>query len=450
MNLVRTVWQKLLQDPLLKGVLRNTSYLFSSTAIGMALVFVQSILAARLLGVSGFGILGTITVFASTVNRLFSFQMSEMVVKFLGEYLPSGRHQQAGALVKFAGLMEIITSLLAFGVLALLAPWASVNLTKNAAYTPMFLVYGLSILAALAAETSMGVLRSTDKFRSQAAINLIQSVVTAVMIVIAFLTHSGIWLVLIAYLTGKIILNFTPVILAWRELNRVLGRGWWKTPITVLPSKKSLFSFAFSTNFSSTIQMLARDSEVLWISWLLSPLQAGYYKAALAIINLITLPITPFINTTFPEISRSVAARSYDKLRRLLRQVTAISGGFTGLVGLGILILGPWLVLLYGPEYGPAYPALAALLVGYGFANIFFWNRPLLISFGLPGYALRVMFWTALAKVALTLLIVPRWGYVAQAALLSAYFLVSIGLVLWRGLSELRKAETAAAAEAAA
>ena len=47
-----------------------------------------------------------------------------------------------------------------------------------------------------------------------------------------------------------------------------------------------------------------------WISFLLSPLQTGYYKAAKALINLVMLPITPFIGATYPELTRAVGGES--------------------------------------------------------------------------------------------------------------------------------------------
>jgi hypothetical protein len=37
-----------------------------------------------------------------------------------------------------------------------------------------------------------------------------------------------------------------------------------------------------------------------------------------------------------------------------------------------------------GGEYLPALPVILVLLAGYGFANVFFWNRPLLLAFGKP------------------------------------------------------------------
>jgi O-antigen/teichoic acid export membrane protein len=209
--------------------------------------------------------------------------------------------------------------------------------------------------------------------------------------------------------------------------------------------------FGLTTNFSGTINLIARDSEALWLGFFFNETIVGYYKVAQAVINLVILPINPFISTSYPEITRAVVGREWLRLRSLLRRVTAISGAWTflvaaGLVGLGIPVLFQnWTILgyrydiLYGPEYLPAYPILMILLVGYGFANIFFWNRSLLLALDLPGFAFKVAFYCMLAKVALTIILVPRYGPVMEAGLLSAYFIASVSLILWRGLGEVRR-----------
>ncbi len=83
LNTLRTWWQ----DKLLRGVLKNTSYLFSSNTISAALGMFSSIFATRLLGVDGLGLVATIQTFTSNINRLLSFRMSEVVVKYLGQTL---------------------------------------------------------------------------------------------------------------------------------------------------------------------------------------------------------------------------------------------------------------------------------------------------------------------------------------------------------------------------
>ncbi len=185
----------------------------------------------------------------------------------------------------------------------------------------------------------------------------------------------------------------------------------------------------------------------MWVAFFLSPVAVGYYNVALGVINLVSMPITPFIRTTYPELSRSVAQHSWLQVRRLLRRVTILAGGWTGATSIGLVILGPLFIRFYGKAYLPAYPALLVLLVGFGMANILFWNRALLLSLGLPQYAFKVMAWAGLAKVGLAFLLVPRFGFVAEAALLSGWFVISIGLIVWRGLSEVRRAELAPAVE---
>jgi len=117
----RATWNAWKQDRLLGLVIRNTGYMFSSSTLGTGLSMVQSIFAARLLGVFDFGVLDNITQFSSTVNRLFSFRMGELVVRYVSLYQAEGRPDRAAAVVKISALVEALTSLLAFAILVLLA-----------------------------------------------------------------------------------------------------------------------------------------------------------------------------------------------------------------------------------------------------------------------------------------------------------------------------------------
>ena len=96
---------------------------------------------------------------------------------------------------------------------------------------------------------------------------------------------------------------------------------------------------------------------------------------------------------------------------------------------------------IYGEPYTAAYPALLALLVGFTFNYILFWNRPLLLSLGLPSYPLKATIVSGVAKILLAFPLVPRFGYVAEAALLSFYYITSVGAIVWRGVKEIRQNE---------
>ncbi len=448
MSLTHTI-RTWIKDRLLRRVVRNSAYLFISNAISAIL----SIVTANLLGVAGFGILGIVIGFCSNVNRLLSFRMGDLVVKYMGESLATDQKDRAAAIVKISMLAETLTSITAYGILVLLAPLGARYIVKDPGATPLIMLYGLSLLASFSTETATGVLQVTNHYRSLALINLLQSLVTAVIIVWASITNAGLLAVLIAYLVGKFIMGLGPTCVSLYWLPRVLGKGWWKGSFSALPPFRELAGFAVSTNISGTINVIARDSEVLWVGYFFSPLEAGYYKTALAIINLVIMPITPFISTTYPEITRSIARGLWSRLRRLLRQVTSIAGGWTILVSIGLLffakpvLFSSWLPVIgrdfqvYPIEFLPALPILFVLLIGFGTANTLFWNRPLLLAFGKPGYPLIIAFGAMMAKVLLALWLVPKFGYMMEAGLLSAYFVVSVGMIVWYGRRELRTAE---------
>jgi O-antigen/teichoic acid export membrane protein len=437
LHTLRSWWQ----DKLLRGIVKNSGYLFSSNSAAMVLSIFQGILAARLLGIERFGILSaTVIPFVSNVHRFLSFRMSELVVKYMGQFLVQGKNDRAAAIIKGAALVEAATAVVGYLVLLGLTPLAAQYLAKDPATQPLFILYGLILLSNAFFETSTGILQVNRLFKKIALVNFFQSLITAGLILFAFLGQGGMMAVLVAYLVGKTFAGLALSILAVRQVGRLLGTGWWRAPLSLLPGWRELGRFAISTNLQGTVNLIARDSETLLITFLRSPVEAGYFKIAQSVINLVLMPIEPFIATTYAEISKTISQRQWLQTHRLLKRVSLISAAWTVTAGGFIGALGWWLIpFLYGAEYGPAYPAFLILLVGYGFANIFHWNRPLLLALGRPAYPLKVAAIGAFVKSALGFVFVSAFGYLFEAALLSAFFLFSIGATVWNGLGEVKR-----------
>jgi len=452
LNTILAWWQ----DKLLRGVLKNTSYLFSSNTLTAALSMVNSIFVTRLLGVDGLGLVTTVQTFASNINRFLSFRMSEVVVKYLGQALAnnpgidgeeihstegvqdSPPNQRAAAIVKGIGMIEAATSILAYLILVLLSQWAARVLVKDPSLAALFPIYGLMLLANLVYETSAGVLQTYKRFNWLGIINTIQSIITVILIVLAFIFHRDVLFILGAYLLGKSFSGISIAILAFRQMNHSLGSRWWHTSVRQIKDWRSILGFAVNTNLNGTLNLVTRDNAPLYLA-ALSPANVtqayvGYFKLGLSIINFVTLPIDPFIWPTYAEITRTIASRQWQKTRRLLKQVSAIASAWTLAAAAGIALLGWWLIpLVYGPSASPVYPVVLILLVGYGMANIFNWNRPLMLAFGKPSYPLLVAVGVGVIEILLILRLVPMGGYLVMAAILSAYLAVSVGLIAWKG-----------------
>ncbi len=433
---------KFKNDPLFTKVMRSSGSLFSNNTLALGLSVVQGIMATRLLGPAGFGLIGVVMAFASTVNSVFSFRMSELVVRYGGEYLNKQEKEKASALIKAASLTEGGVSLIAFLVVIATASLAETYLAKTPDIAWMFTFFAINLLANFNTETSTGILQITDRIKLQGTINLIQAIVTTLVIAGAFFFNGSITVVLIAYLIGKSIVGLGLFFVAQNQLHEKLGSGWWCTPISALTTRKEIFRFAFSSNISATIIKLFRESELIWVGFFLDTTAVGYYRVAYTITHFLAIPADPLIATTFPEINKLAVEKAWGKLKSFLKKVTAFSFAYNIILGVGLILLGQWVIQIYsGADYLNAYPALVALTIGLVFNYTLFWNRPLLLALGLPEFPVYVTLAAGVIKLALSFWLVPMYGVAAAGGLLSFYYIASVGLMVLRGLQKIKQNE---------
>ncbi len=441
MEQAKTLVQRILENELIRRILRNSGYLFSATGISAAMSMFQSILAARLLGPANFGILGAITTFASVVNRFASFRMNELVVRYVGHYHEQGDNTRAAAVFKAASLLEVVGSVVAFALIWLLAPIGANIFVHDPSLASWFVIYGAIVLANLIFESANGLLQIFDRFRWIAVVTTVQSSVTLTLIVIIFLLQpqNALLYVILAYMTGKVTGAVAITTGAFVQASQTWGGDWWKAPIRSLVSeRRSLLSFAFSTNISSTVSLIAKDSEVLWVSAFLGTTSAGYYKIAIAISNLLQLPVSPLPKATYPELTREIARKEWDNVRYVLKQGSRLAALYSVPVTLGLVVFGRWVIgLLYGPEYLPAYPATIVLLIGFTFVNILYWNRVALLSLARPIFPTIINLVGMVIKVGLIFALRDVLSPELFAVLLGGYYLFTVGIAAWRSVSDI-------------
>ncbi len=374
---VHGAFNRLFENELVRRLVRNAGYLFGANGISAAIGMLQGILAARLLGVEQFGILGAITMFASVVNKFMSFRMGELVIKYVGHYTEADDRPRAAAVFKAAALAEMLASVVAYLIIVLLSTFAATYFAKDADLAGLFAFYGLIVLANLMAESSTGLLQIFDRFRPIAILNVGQSLMTLTVIVLVFINQGGLPGILTAYLVGKVFSALGITTVALVEATRHWGRGWWLEPLTLLRERsRELINFATSTYVSASLSIINKDSELLWVSFFRSPVEAGYYKLALALANLVQMPILPLPQATYPELSREVARRNWANVRYVLRQGSILAGSYSLAATMFLFFFGRTIIrIIYSPEFLPAYPALIILLSGFLIANTFYWNR---------------------------------------------------------------------------
>jgi O-antigen/teichoic acid export membrane protein len=430
----RKVFHRLFQNQLTRRIVKNSGYLFSATGVSAAISMVQGILVARLLGVENYGILGAIIMFTSVINKLVSFRMGELVIKYVAHYLESDDPLRAGVVFKTAALVEMLASMIAFALVLALAPFGATYLAKDPTTANWFALYGLIVLANLISESSVGLLQIFDRFQRMAVLTMVQSAVTLGLVAVVYIAQGSMLGILLAYLVGKVVGALSLTLTALLEATRRWGSAWWRSSIFLLRGQwGELFRFAVSTNISASLSLINKDSELLWVSFFRNPVETGYYKLALSLANIVQMPVSPLPQATYPELSRQAARRNWSNLQAVLRQGSLLAASYTLPMVVILGIIGrPLIAFLYTPEYLPAYPAWMILLIGFLFANVFYWRRNALLALGRADFPAKLNLILAGLKVAGILLLVPRYGYLASAALLAGYYVVGSLISVWK------------------
>jgi len=299
------------------------------------------------------------------------------------------------------------------------------------------------VLSNLILESSVGLLQIFDRFRPIAILNVSQSAVTLALIAAAYALGGDLRHVLLAYVAGKVVNSVGLTAVALGEATRRWGSGWWSAPLGLLRTDaRAIGGFAVSTNLSASLSLITKDSELLWVSLLRNPLEAGYFKLALSLANLVQLPIGPLPQATYPELSREMARRNWTNFRYVLRQGSLLAGGYSLAAAVGLALLGrPLIDLVYGAEFLPAFPALAILLAGFLIANTFYWHRSALLALDRPDFPTKVNFVLAVLKIAGIFLLVPVFGYMGSAALLAGSYILGVSVSALQVRREIRRRE---------
>lgn len=439
LDALNRIYLRVFDSEVMRRILRNSSYLVSATVIAAALGMVQNAVQARVLGVASFGLMAAMATFTNVINRFTAFRIDELVVKYVRLFEERKESKKAAAVFKLAALLEGGGSLAAFVLIWFLAPLGVRLFSDQSGVESLFVLYGSLVLINIAFDSSDGMLQVFNKFDAKSIIDICQSVLRLVLTVVVYFTGGGLMQIILAELAGRLLRSLAVMTMALRTARQQWGAGWWRTPISELRTdRRSLLTFAFSTNLSATVSLVAKDSEDLWVSAFLGNTIGGYYNLARQLIGFLQIPVSPLPSTTYPELSRAVAQDNWKAVRSVLRRGSLLAALYSLPVTLALIVFGkPFIAIYATPEFLPAYAPLVILLVGYGFANVFYWNRAALLAFNRPVYPTLINLAGMILKV-IGIFIFAPFGAVAFAALLSGYYLFTVGLAVLRVVKDLR------------
>ncbi|MCD6308718.1 MAG: flippase [Candidatus Latescibacteria bacterium] len=413
----RSVWRSIGSDALFRRILKNTSFLFSSSVAASGLGFVQSVVVARVLGVGGYGFWALLTTYVMVVQLVVDFRVWETVTKYLSEFMVKGDTARAMATVKLAYAVDFLTGILSFGIAVAAAPVAGCIFGRED-FAGYAWIVALSSLVATVNGSSTAILRVFNRFKWISFWEVARSVVSLALVGAVALMGYGLKGIAVAYVLTS---SFSALLLTTVSFSTVGARlpGTLKTgSISLLKDRTvEIASFLMHTNISAFWPLITRNTDVLILGMFRGSTEVGFLQLAKNFVFVIAKFQEPLYYSIFPEISKLWAEGDVKRFKSFLKRLTFMTASAFIPLGLGVFFLAdPMIRLFYGDEFGPAVTALRIMVWGVIASCIFVWLRPTIIGMGKPKAGTVVGGIGAAVYLAASFILVPRWGYLGSAA----------------------------------
>ena len=366
------------KDAHFRSLLRNSSYLAISKVVGAIAGIATLACAGRGLGLVMFGMLILITSYAKAASGLSKFQSWQLIVRYGGQALAAGDHEEFKASTGFAFALDAVSGVGGMILAVMLLPFIGRWFGISDQYLWLAMLY-CTLLPTMGAATPVGVLRSLDRFDLIGWQGSSYPIVRSVLAGIAFATDApfeayvAIWFA--TDLGGDLFLWF----LAWRELRR---RGLLQgiRPTLRPETLPGAWRFAIHVNLTSSLMTAWGPIARLVVGGLLGPAGAALFRVASSLADSAQKPADLLAKAFYPEVVRMDLKTK--KPWKLMLRGSALAGMVATAFVLLLVVAGrPLIELLFGEEFLGAYPVILVLIAA-----------PLLgiISFPLPSmlYAL--------------------------------------------------------------
>jgi O-antigen/teichoic acid export membrane protein len=203
---------------------------------------------------------------------------------------------------------------------------------------------------------------------------------------------------------GLVALAVTAVVLGRLELRAS----------TLLPRRSRLYRgwLGVSTVMLVTpvYYFLLFETDAVTLGILAGPEDVGVYQVARRLAELVVFCAGAASSVGLPRLARAHAARQAERVQSTVDTMNGIALLSTVATVMGLVLLGPWALGLFGAEFAAGYPAMLVLALARLASLLFGPASDLLLMTGHHARLGKINLVCALANIALNLLLVPQLG----------------------------------------
>ena len=387
-----------------RRIVVNTIYRAGGEGVGKAASFALFLIAARILGTTGFGELTFALSLAGALFVLSGFGTDQLLVREVAREGSSLRPLMGNIL-----LFKLATS----AVLMVIAITVGFVWTTASDARVAVLLISASVAIDNISITWQAAFLGFQRTGHASAALIVQRCLTAALGIGVLVVGGGLVAVSAAFLVGSLV-GLSVLVIA---LPRSLGRHRWNLDVRKIPS---LVRVALPIGIAALFftLMMRMDTVILGLIERDNPHEVGIYGAAFRLCEATMFLSWSFGGAIYPWLSRQSATELATLSRGYELGLLAIGLVLTPIGLIFALLASPIIRLLYGDAYVDATTPLRLLSVVVVAYGINFFTSTSLTAHDRPGLFTRLLTAVAALNVILSLALIPPFG--ASGAALSA------------------------------
>ncbi|MCP4606570.1 MAG: flippase [Proteobacteria bacterium] len=405
---------------------RNFLYLGLPSYVGFVMEFFASIYIARTLGVTDYGVLGTVYAFIALFRFLPDMGMSQLLIRDIAQDENSASTQLFNATLLRLGL-----SVLTVGMLNA-AAWGVYEETIRY----LILIYSIMLVGESIYQPPLTVCIALRRFRLTGMMNLIHKIITACLPPLALLLGYGFSGVLWAAVIASLLNCYTVVAL----IRFTSVRYRFSIDLGLM---KGYFRQGYPIALSACFYLLSTRIDRIMLSKMLSMTAVGHYTIASKLLFIALEGVWgPIANIVFPILSKTFAERKERFVGKTLLYAVVLVGIFLVISALAVLLGKHFIVFVWGEQYTASYSCLAILIWSSVFTGLTQLLYRTLIIFGAQALYLIVQIGGAMANVAFNYLLISSIGMNGAAwatVLTSAVTMALSVMICGREIKKIRR-----------
>lgn len=416
-------------DPknLQKKLFLNASWLFSGKAVSGISGALQTILLARMLGVTDYGLLQLVIAYISIMNLFFDVRVWETAIKYIGTYWEQGEAERTLSMIKLSYLLDVVSGALSFLIAIVTAKLISTYVIHSPDAYIYIWIFAVSLFIDTANLTSDAILRVFDKFKRIAFLKSVENVAKLVLVALFLFAGFGIKGALYAYILSSFIAFVLRMWVVIRTLHEKNLGNWLGADIFLIRDHwKEIGWFLGNTSLMATLK--AGNDKYLGLmvlGFFAGKDAVAFYKIANSVATMVNRIVDTIYEAMYPELIRFTSVNALDEFKKFIRASTRNLMKIIVPILLVIIVFAePIMRIIFGSEYVPATNALRILALGVLIARYSFWINPALLALGRPGMRTVLAVITTLMYLALMLVLVPHYSFLGAALAFLGYAVI--------------------------